>query len=203
LSHPGQVDLRITAKAASQEVAERLIEPLEREARELLGHHVFAHDDQTMQDVVGGLLHSNGNWTVASYEGLTGGLVAQYLQEAAGRLFVQGIIGRDEFALRQILEAINDAEYSDLVEDGARLADRLAAAVKARSGADFGIAIHGVPDDANVTQNLSAGQTYISVCSASGTKRRVYNFAGPGLPDRTRTAIHSLDLLRVTILESQ
>ena len=45
LAHPGQVDVRITAKASNQEAAERLIEPLEREARELLGHNVFATDD--------------------------------------------------------------------------------------------------------------------------------------------------------------
>ena len=203
LSHPGQVDLRITAKAASQEAAERLIEPLEREARELLGRHVFAYDDQTMQGIVGELLRGKDNLTVASYEGLTGGLVAQYLQEAAGPLFIQGVIGRDEVALRQILGAINETEYDDLVEDGVRLADHLAAAVRARSGADLGIAVHGMPDDANVTENLSVGHTYISVCSAGGTKRREYNFAGPGLPDRIRTAIHSLDLLRVTLLEGQ
>ena len=203
LSHPGQVDLRITAKAASQEAAEHLIEPLEREARGLLGRHVFACDDQTIQDVVGELLRGNGNRTVASYEGLTGGLVAQYLQEAAGLLFLQGSIGRDESAMRQIMEAIDHSQFDELVEDGARLADHLAAAVRARSGADYGVAVHGVPDAQGATENLSAGHTYMSVCSANGTKRRMYNFAGPGLPDRTRTTIHLMDLLRVTILEGQ
>jgi nicotinamide-nucleotide amidase len=203
LSHPGQVDVRITAKAASQEAAEHLIEPLEREVRGLLGRHVFAYDDQTMQDVVGELLHGNGKLTLASYEGLTGGLVARYLQEAAGPLFLQGIISQDEGTMRQILEAIGDANYRDLAEDGARLADHLAASVRARSGADYGVAVHGVPDAQEATENLNAGHTYISVCYAGGTKRRVYNFAGPGLPDRARTAIHSLDLLRVTLLESQ
>ena len=203
LAHPGQVDVRITAKAASQEAAERLIEPLEREARELLGKHVFGSDDRSMQDVVGELLRQSGNLKVASYEGLTAGLVAQYLQEGAGPLFAQGIIGRGAGALRQILEVNNEDEYGDLAGDGARLADRLAAAVRARSGADLGVAVHGVPDDANVTENLSAGHTYISVCSGGGTSRREYNFAGPGLPDRTRTAVHALDLLRVTILEGR
>ena len=201
LAHPGQVDVRITAKAASQETAERLIQPLEREARDLLGHHVFANDDESMQDIVGELLRGHGNRTVASYEGLTAGLVAQYLQEAAGPLFVQGIIGRDESVLRRLLPADNEAEVDLQIEDGAKLADRLAAAVRAQAESDYGLAVHAVSDATQVTENLSAGITYVSVCSSHGTNRRVYNFAGPGLPDRTRTAVHALNLLRLTVLE--
>ena len=69
LAHPGQVDVRISAKAASEEEADALISPLEKEVRSLLGDHVFATGEQTMQDVVGELLRSN-DLTVASFEGL-------------------------------------------------------------------------------------------------------------------------------------
>ena len=204
LAHPGQVDVRITAKAANQEEAERLIDPLEREARQLLGGHVFGNDEQTMQDVVGELLQRSGDMTVAVYEGLTGGLVAQYLQEAAGTLFLQGSIGQNAGVMRQFLEGdgVSD-EYEKLAQDGAGLADRLAAAVRARAGADYGLAVHAVPDGREATENLSEGRTYISVCSNQMTNRRLYHFAGSGLPDRTRTAIHSLDLLRVTLLDAR
>jgi hypothetical protein len=65
------------------------------------------------------------------------------------------------------------------------------------------VAVHAVPEAREATENLSAGQTYISVCSGGDASRRVYNFAGPGLPDRTRTAIYSLDLLRVTLLQGR
>ncbi len=202
LAHPGQVDVRITTKASSQQEGERLIEPLEREVRELLGEHVFGSDDQTMQRVVGDLLRRAGNLTIASYEGLTGGLVAQQLQEAAGSLFLKGTIGRGEGVLRHLLETGGGAagNFEELANDGARLADQLAAAVRAGSGADYGLAVHAVPEAQAATENLSAGQTYLSICSSSGTSRRLYNFAGPGLPDRTRSAIYSLDLLRVAIL---
>jgi nicotinamide-nucleotide amidase len=76
LAHPGQVDVRITAKAASQGEADVLIAPLEKEVRSLLGDHVFATGERTLQDIVGDLLRSK-ELTVASFEGLTGGLVAQ------------------------------------------------------------------------------------------------------------------------------
>jgi len=201
LAHPGQVDVRITAKAANREEAEGLIAPLEREARELLKDHVFGTDDQTLQDVVGDLLNRGSKLTVASYEGLTAGIVAQYLQDAAGPLFLGGTVGRGRAVLRGILEANGAAgRYEELAQDGASLADQLAAAIRAHAGADLGVAVHAVPDTQAATENLSAGRTYISVCSSRGVGHREYNFAGPGLPDRTRSALYTLNLLRLTAL---
>ena len=53
LAHPGQVDVRIAAKARNAEEAARLIDPVEAEVRGLLGGHVFAVDEETMEDAVG------------------------------------------------------------------------------------------------------------------------------------------------------
>ena len=203
LAHPGQVDVRITAKASGQETADRLIEPLEREARELLGRHVFGSDEQTIQDVVGDLLRGGGNLTVATHEGLGGGLLAQQLQQAAGPLFLQGTVGCDPAARRRLLEATTPGGAEDaLPDDPAELADLLAAAVRTQAGADYGLAVHVVPEAGPATENLNAGNTYVSVCSGAGFRRRHYNFAGVGAPDRTRTSIHALNLLRIAILES-
>ena len=56
LAHPGQVDVRIAAKASSIEEANKLIDPVEAQVRELLGKHVFAVDEETLEDTVGRLL---------------------------------------------------------------------------------------------------------------------------------------------------
>ena len=207
LAYPGQVDIRITAKAASREEADGLIAPVEREVRDLLGEHVFAIEEETMQEVVGRILRSSG-LSVAIYEGLTGGIVAQQLQEAAGPQFLQGTIGREEALLRRVLSASggasrSDSRYEKLKRDGAALADALANAVKAESGADLGLAVHSVPDDWAVTENLSAGVTYVSVDHKGKVSRRSYNFAGPGLADRTRSALNALQLLRVTLKQGR
>ncbi len=53
LAHPGQVDVRIAAKAATIEGAHKLIAPVEVEVRRLLGRQVFAVDDETMEVYVG------------------------------------------------------------------------------------------------------------------------------------------------------
>ncbi|PKB83287.1 MAG: hypothetical protein BZY88_02230 [SAR202 cluster bacterium Io17-Chloro-G9] len=203
LAYPGQVDVRITAKAGSREEADGLIAPVEREARELLGDHVFATDEETMQDVVGGLLRSRG-LTVACYEGLTGGSVAQQLQEAAGPQFLQGAIGREEGLLRRIRSAGDAASPKGVpAREGTDLTDQLANGVKAESGADLGLAVHSVPGEGTATENLSTGTTYISVAYRGQINRRSYNYAGPGLPDRTRSAMNALQLLRITLMQGQ
>ena len=207
LAHPGQVDVRITAKAASQGEADVLIAPLEEEVRSLLGDHVFATGEQTMQDIVGDLLRSK-ELTVASFEGLTGGLVAQQLQEADGPRFLQGTIGQQETTLQAILSA-NGVDAGAPSEPEA-LTGQLASAVRAVAGSDLGLAVLSLPDDPSPTggssnsssENLRAGNTYIAVASSQGINQRVYNFAGPSLPDRTRASLHALDLLRVTLMQS-
>ncbi len=51
-AHPGQVDIRITAKAISREIAQDLITPIEKKVRQLLGEYVYGEDDLTLDKVV-------------------------------------------------------------------------------------------------------------------------------------------------------
>ena len=104
LAHPGQVDVRIAAKAADTEDAKRLIAPIEDEVRKLLGRHVFAVDDETMEDVVGKLLRER-DMSIATYEDLSGGTVADQVREAAGELFLQGFISNSMESLDQFAKA--------------------------------------------------------------------------------------------------
>ena len=200
LAHPGQVDVRITAKAVNQSVAAELIAPLETELRELLKGHIFGVDEETMPQVLGSLLKLQG-LTVASYEGLTGGIIAQQLQDAAGELFLQGVIGCQPSVLHSVSSAAGEGlSFDELMGDGAAMADGMAAGIRSQTGASLGLAVHSVPDGGKQTENLNSGRTYISVASPTGTFRREYNFAGSGIPDRARAGLNALDLLRVTVL---
>lgn len=56
LAHPGQTDVRITAKAASPEEADRLIKQIADIVFERLGVAAFGVDDQTLKSVTGDLI---------------------------------------------------------------------------------------------------------------------------------------------------
>lgn len=51
-AHAGRVDIRITAKAGSQDDAEHLIDQLARLVRKRLGDHIYASGESTLEDVI-------------------------------------------------------------------------------------------------------------------------------------------------------
>ena len=51
-AHPGQVDIRITAKANTRELAQELITPVEEKVKKLLGDFIYGEDDITLNKVI-------------------------------------------------------------------------------------------------------------------------------------------------------
>lgn len=51
-AHPGQVDIRITAKAENRQEADRLIQPIEKEIISLLEENIYGADEDTLLDTV-------------------------------------------------------------------------------------------------------------------------------------------------------
>ena len=201
LAHPGQVDVRIAAKASSMEEASQLIAPVEAEVRDLLKGHVFAADEETMEDAVGSLLNEK-NVSIATYEDLTGGMVAERLRPASSNHFVEGIIGNGPATIQRLLAASRGPEATEsLLKDPAALANELARAVREQVGADLGLAVYAIPDPTDTAENLAKGQAFVTVTDGKKSRDRTYNFAGAGLPDRTRLSLNAIDLVRRALLD--
>ncbi len=201
LAHPGQVDVRIAAKAANFAEAMKLIEPVDGEVRRLLGRHVFATDEETMEDTVRKLLQDKGK-TIAVYEDLTGGLVSERLQQAGSERFVEGIISTRPASIRRLLAFSRRPDrVDDLLKEPVTLTDELAWAVRAQAQSDYGLAVHAVPDPKDKAENLARGQTFISITDGKMFKKRTYNMAGRGRPDRTRISLNAVGLVRIALLE--
>jgi nicotinamide-nucleotide amidase len=201
LAHPGQVDVRITAKAASNDEAMKLIEPVEAEVRGVLGRHVFGTDDETIEDVVGKLIREKKR-SVAVFEDLTGGLVADRLQQASAEHFVEATISPAHTPARRLLALSRQPDRIDaLLKEPVRLTEELAWAARSQAESDFGLALHAEPDPNDRAVNLAKGKTFISVTNGKTFKNRVYNLGGRGRPDRTRMSLNAIGLLRVALLE--
>ena len=196
LAHPGQVDVRIAAKAANRDAANRLIAPLEAEIRRRLGKHVFAVDDETLEQVVGRLLRSRG-MTISVCEDL-GGLLAARLHQADPERCVESLSASGRPALQRLLEDTADEAVWD---DPERLSQALARAVRARAGSDLGLAVHSRPDPTDTSENLARGQTFLAVADGAHVRTRSYNMAGRGRPDRTRMSFNALALVRLALIE--
>ena len=201
LAHPGQVDIRIAAKAPSKEEAMKLIAPVEAEMRQLIGKHIFAADEETIENTVGRLLREKQK-TIAVCEDLTGGMVTDRLQEADRERFFEGIIYNGQTSLNRLLSHSRQADRVDeLLRDPQALANELAWAVREQAGSDLGLAVYSLPDLTDQSQNLARGQTFISITDGKGFKTRQYQMAGRGRPDRTRMSFNAMALVRLALLE--
>ena len=202
LALPGQVDVRIAAKAANKDEAMKMIAPVEAEVRGLLGNAIFAADEETMEHVTGKLLR-NKNQSVAVYEDMTCGQLAERLQTASSEHFGAAFIANGEKSIRALLANARDPQDKDaLLKNPAALTDELAWAVRKQSDCDFGLALHAIPDPASIgIQNLARGQTYVSLTDGKSFLRRESISAGRGAYDRSRMTLNAIDLLRTALLE--
>ncbi len=190
------IDVRITAKASTGEEAERLVAGMEAQARQLLGHHVFGVDKDTLQSVVGRYLTAR-NQTLAVMESLTGGRLSSTITDVAGSstYFIGGIVpyNTDINVQMGVPQGILD-KYGAVSEEAVRA---MAHAVREHLKADFGLGIAGVagPD---TLEGKPVGTVHIAIEGPEG----VVTGMGPGWrasrEDNKRLAVlATLNLLRL------
>lgn len=99
-AHPAQTDVRVAAKAESEEEAARMVAEVEKEVRRRLGDHIYGADEETLEGAVVQLLEQRGH-TLAVAETVGGGAITSRLTAAArGRdVFRGGIVAPGEGGL--------------------------------------------------------------------------------------------------------
>ena len=183
------VHLRIGAKAATREEAQRLIEPVERELDAIFGNAIWGRDEDTLEGFIARTLAERGQ-TVAALESATGGLLASTLSDApdAGGAFAGGLV-----------TAGAPTEFAEASE---ATAEAMAAAARERLGSDYGVGITGeLGPDQTIEQ---PGTMFLAVAGPGGAARSAKIVMAQGRAATKRRAITTaLMLLRSAILEEE
>ena len=204
LAGQGKVRLRVTARAASHEEAEKRIEPVAEEILNRLKKYYFGEDDETLEGVVGRLLTEKGA-TLALAESCTGGLLAKRLTDRAGSsaYFVEGLVTYSNEAKERLLGVPHEL----LVEHGAvsePVACAMAEGVREDADTDYGLSITGVAGPDGGTEEKPVGLVFVGLSDVSGTvaeKLDLSAWARSREAIRERSANRAFDLLRRRILE--
>ena len=168
------VDVRITAKAETAEQAERQVSDMEVRVRQILRHHIFGIDKDTLQGVIGNLLQARQQ-SLAVMESLTGGLLSSTITDApnSSKHFIGGIAAYS-IKLKEQMGVPDEIikQYGTISEQTARA---MAHAVREQLEADFGIGITGVagPDE---QEGKPVGTVHIAIEGPTG----VVTAMGPG-----------------------
>ncbi len=194
----GEVQLRVTAKAADAEQADALCEPIVAEIRERLGTAVYGVDTGGLSQTTVELLKLNEK-KIATAESCTAGLLSGKLTEIAGasQVFECGIAAYSPEIKRQVL-GVPDAVLETQGAVSPETASAMAVGARRVGGADIGIGITGVagPDE---SEGKAVGTVYVALAD----DRRVWVkkvFAGHGAQDREQirhaATLYALDMTR-------
>lgn len=141
-AHPGQTDVRIVAKAATEAEAQALVDDCEAQVRQRLGAAIYATGTTTLEAALAGLLAERGA-TLAVAETLTGGDLTRRLSTHP-EVFVGGAVSGETQHLGRLLGVEGAAAGGQPAAAGGKAAAcALARAVRRAWGASYGLAVVG------------------------------------------------------------
>ena len=199
----GEVHVRLTARAASEEEAERLIEPLEREILARFGEAVYTdREEVTLEAAVVEMLRGR-SLTLATAESCTGGMLAERLTRVPGvsALYAGGFV---TYTCEEKHRALG-VPKALLREKGAvskKTAKAMAEGAAARARTDVAVAVTGNAGPAP-SEGKPVGLVYIA-CTVDGrTRARKYQFSGGRQKIRESVTAAALAFLRETLLKRE
>lgn len=115
LAHPGQTDIRVTAKAGSLAEAERMMAPVLQRIREQLGKYIYGENETTLEEAVGRLI-ADHNVSVEIIEVGTKGEILSKLKsqvpDLANGEFIDSYVSNE--TLKTLLKESQAQQNADL-----------------------------------------------------------------------------------------
>lgn len=199
----GEVHLRVTAKAETEEEAKKLIKPVVKEIKARLRDHVYTiKEEETLEMTVVRLLKKN-KLTVATAESCTGGLLAARLVNVAGasEAFREGFITYSNKAKRKTL-GVNKSTLKKYGAVSEQTAKEMAMGGVLAADSDICVAITGVAGPDGGTEEKPVGLVYISCYLKDKVQIEKYQFKGNREKIREQSVVKALDLLRRSIIKN-
>jgi nicotinamide-nucleotide amidase len=182
------ISFRITAEAATEEEARRLIEPTAALISERFGSLIVGEDADDVAEAVATRLAQTGS-TLATAESCTGGLIARMLTAIPG--VSASYLGGAVTYANSAKTAVLGVPVEMLAAHGAvspEVAAAMAEGIRTRLGATVGISTTGVAGPGGGTPEKPVGLVYLGLSTAKGTQTRRLDMG----PERPRDFIQLL-----------
>ncbi len=200
----GEVHLRVTARAETEEAAEELMTPVLAELKNRFGIHLFTTEEAvTLEETIVTLLKER-QMTVTTAESCTGGLLAGRLLNVPGAsaVFNEGYITYANEAKEKILGVPHEIlETRGAVSE--ETAERMAKGAAEAANADAAVSVTGLAGPDGGTKEKPVGLVYIG-CQVKGKVRvREYHFTGNREKIREYAVVRALTFLREELLSAE
>ena len=199
LAVSGQIELHLTAAAASRGDADVALVDAIGELQAVLGSAIYSIDGRPIEAVVGDLLRAAG-LTIAAAESCTGGLLMSRLTDVPGSsAYVdRGVVCYSDRAKVELLSvpAALIAEHGAVSEPVARA---MSEGVRALAGSDVGIGITGIAGPGGGTPDKPVGTVVIAVSLPDNLWVRTFNFFGGRDMVKFQSTQAAMNMLRLML----
>jgi nicotinamide-nucleotide amidase len=202
LAVSGQIELHLTASAASRQAADEALQTAVDELRDSLGSAIYSVDGRPLEAVVGDMLR-HARWTIAAAESCTGGLLMSRLTDVPGSsdYVDRGVVCYSDRAKTELLNvpAALIAEHGAVSEAVARA---MAEGIRALAGSDVGIGITGIAGPGGGTPDKPVGTVAIAVVTSDGARARTLKFFGGREMVKFQSTQAAMNMLRLMMMKS-
>ena len=199
----GQIELHLTAQAASPDAAHAALDAAVLEMQQVLGPSVYSTDGRSLEGVVGDLLRQHA-LTIAVAESCTGGLLASRLTDVPGSsdYVERGVVCYSNRAKTELagVPAALIAEHGAVSE---AVAKAMAEGIRSRAGTNIGIGITGRAGPGGGTPEKPVGTVSVAVIVDDETRVRTFQFIGGRDMVKFQAAQAALNMTRLAVMKIQ
>ncbi|MDA1183190.1 MAG: competence/damage-inducible protein A [Acidobacteria bacterium] len=196
LASLGQIELHLTAQAASTDRAAAAAEAAAAQVVEVLGPDVYSVDGRPLEQVVGERL-AERRWRIALAESCTGGLLTSRLTDVPGssryvETAVVAYANSAKVSLLGVPQALLD-EHGAVSEP---VAIAMADGVRTSAGADIGVGVTGIAGPDGGSAHKPVGTVAIAVAFPGSSCSRMFRFIGGREQVKFQASQAALDMVR-------
>ena len=200
LAVSGQIELHLTASAASRPAADDALQAAVAELQDSLGSAIYSVDGRPLEAVIGDLLR-RAHWTIAAAESCTGGLLMSRLTDVPGSsdYVDRGVVCYSDRAKSELVNvpAALISEHGAVSEPVARA---MAEGVRALAASDVGIGITGIAGPGGGTPDKPVGTVAIAVVTRDAERVRTFRFFGGREMVKFQSTQAAMNMLRLMMM---
>jgi len=198
---PFEVELRITTKKESEEIAKSLLQSMEDRIRERLGEYIYGVDGQLLEEVVVSLL-AEKRLKVSIAESCTGGLICNKITNVPGasEVFDRGFIVYSNEAKMKLL-GVPEQVLKEYGAVSSQTAKYMAQGALSNSLARIALSVTGIAGPGGGSETKPVGLVYIGIATKDNSESFEFRFSGDRLRIKEMTSKAALNILRKKIID--
>ena len=197
----GELLLRVTAKANTEDEAISLLEPVSNEITSILGEKIYSYTNESLPEVIINILYEK-NMHVSFAESCTGGMLTGMLVDVPGssKVLKESFVTYSNEAKMKRLNVKEDtlSKYGAVSEETAK---EMAMGLYNATDCDIAVSVTGIagPDDSG---DKKAGLVYISLYDGKELKTIKYQGRSNREYNRRFSSLNAFNMIRLHLLKN-